>query len=170
MSGLSRRLKQLDEELLSLGEDTMLLEELDGFIAGLLACPELIMPSDWLPVVWHADDTDQQPIFENLDHANRILGLIMEHYNDVARTLMDSPQRYTNFNVERSLRKLEEFRLSSNFHLAGREIQLATAYAHAFYEKAPPVGEGDHFFWLCFKESVHGTRGTGACRASVVIT
>jgi uncharacterized protein len=95
MSGLSRRLKQLDEELLALGEDTMLLEELDGFIAGLLACPELIMPRDWLPVVWHEDSTDQQPVFENLDHANRVLGLVMEHYNNVARTLMERPDRYS---------------------------------------------------------------------------
>ena len=95
MSGLSRRIKQLDEELLALGEDTMLLEELDGFIAGLLACPELIMPSDWLPVVWHEDTGDQQPVFANLDHANRVLGLVMEHYNDVARTLMERPGRYS---------------------------------------------------------------------------
>ena len=95
MSGLSRRLKQLDEELLALGEDTMLLEELDGFIAGLLVCPELIMPGDWLPVVWHEDSTDQQPVFENLDHANRVLGLVMEHYNNVARTLMERPDRYS---------------------------------------------------------------------------
>lgn len=95
MSGLSRRLKQLDEELLALGEDTMLLEEFDGFIAGLLACPELIMPSDWLPVVWHEDSTDQQPVFQNRDHANRVLGLVMEHYNSVARTLMEHPGRYS---------------------------------------------------------------------------
>jgi uncharacterized protein len=39
MSGLSRRLKQLDEELLALGAETMLLEEFDGFIAGLLVAP-----------------------------------------------------------------------------------------------------------------------------------
>jgi uncharacterized protein len=90
-----RRTKQLEEELLALGEDTMLLEELDGFIAGLLACPELIMPSDWLPVVWHEDSTDQQPVFENLDHANRVLGLVMAHYNSVARTLMERPDRYS---------------------------------------------------------------------------
>lgn len=95
MSGLSRRLKQLDEELLGLGEDTMLLEELDGFIAGLLACPELIMPSDWLPVVWHEDSKDQQAVFENFDHANRVLGLVMEHYNSVARALMQRPDRYS---------------------------------------------------------------------------
>src|SRR5262245_26167622 len=95
MSGLSRRIKQLDEELLALGEDTMLLEELDGFIAGLLVCPELIMPSDWLPVVWHEDTADQAPVFENLDHANRILGLVMEHYNSVARTLTERRERYS---------------------------------------------------------------------------
>ena len=95
MSGLSRHLKQLDEELLALGEETMLLEELDGFIAGLLACPELITPSDWLPIVWHGDSTDQQPVFEDLDHANRVLGLVMEHYNSVARTLMERPDRYS---------------------------------------------------------------------------
>ena len=94
MSGLSRRLKQLDEELLALGEETMLLEELDGFIAGLLVCPELIRPGDWLPIVWNRDSADQQPVFEDLDHVNRVLGLVMEHYNSVARTLMEHPDRY----------------------------------------------------------------------------
>ena len=94
MSGLSRRLKQLDEALLALGEETMLLEELDGFIAGLLVCPELIKPGDWLPIVWNRDSADQQPLFEDLDHVNRVLGLVMAHYNDVARTLMENPDRY----------------------------------------------------------------------------
>jgi Uncharacterised protein family (UPF0149) len=68
MSGLSRRLKQLDEELLALGEETMLLEELDGFIAGLLVCPDLIKPGEWLPIIWNRDSADQQPAFDNLDH------------------------------------------------------------------------------------------------------
>ena len=95
MSGLSRQIKQLDEELLALGEETMLLEELDGFIAGLLACPELIMPSDWLPVVWRENTADQQPVFANLDHANGVRGLVMEHYNSVARTLLGHPDRYS---------------------------------------------------------------------------
>jgi uncharacterized protein len=95
MSGLSRRIKQLDEALLALGEETMLLEELDGFIAGLLVCPELIKPGDWLPIVWNRDSADQQPVFEDLDHVKRVLGLVMEHYNDVARTLMENPDRYS---------------------------------------------------------------------------
>ena len=95
MSGLSRRLKQLDEELLALGEETMLLEELDGFIAGLLVCPELIKPGEWLPIIWNRDGGDQQPAFNNLGHVNRVLGLVMEHYNDAARTLIERPGRYS---------------------------------------------------------------------------
>ena len=95
MSGLSRRLKQLDEELLALGEETMLLEELDGFIAGLLVCPDLIKPGEWLPIIWNRDGGDLQPAFDDLGHANQVLGLIMEHYNSVARTLMEHPERYT---------------------------------------------------------------------------
>ena len=54
-AGLSRRLRQLDEELLALGEETMLIEELDGFIAGLLVCPDLIKPGEWLPIIWNRD-------------------------------------------------------------------------------------------------------------------
>jgi uncharacterized protein len=39
MPKLPRYLKQLEDELLALGDAAMLLEELDGFIAGLLVCP-----------------------------------------------------------------------------------------------------------------------------------
>ena len=95
MPSLSRRLKQLDEQLLNLGEEAMLLEELDGFIAGLLVCPDLIKPGEWLPVIWNRDGGDLQPAFDDLGHANQVLGLIMEHYNSVARTLMEHPERYT---------------------------------------------------------------------------
>jgi len=88
-----RYLKQLEQELLALGDDAMLLEELDGFVAGLLVCPELIKPSEWLPVVWGSEGKDE-PAFDGLDHLNRVLGLVMEHYNDVARTLIERPDRY----------------------------------------------------------------------------
>lgn len=95
MPGLSRHLKQLDNELLALGEETMLIEELDGFIAGLLVCPDLIKPSEWLPIIWGQDSDDPQLTFDNLDHINRVLGLIMQHYDTVARTLMERPDRYS---------------------------------------------------------------------------
>jgi uncharacterized protein len=89
----SRHLRKLDQELLALGEDAMLLEELDGFIAGLLVCPDLIKPGEWLPLVWGSENGDE-PAFSSLDHLNRVLGLVMDHYNDVARTLIERPDRY----------------------------------------------------------------------------
>jgi len=89
----SRGRKQLEEQLLMLGEGTMLLEELDGFIAGLLVCPDMISPSEWLPAIW-SKDVDGQPPFQDIDHANFVFGLIMDHYNDVVLTLMNNPERY----------------------------------------------------------------------------
>ena len=32
-------------------DDVVLLSELDGFLAGVAVCPELIMPSEWLEAV-----------------------------------------------------------------------------------------------------------------------
>jgi uncharacterized protein len=93
MQKTPRHLRQLAQELLALGEDAMLLEELDGFIAGLLVCPDLIKPSEWLPVVWGTQDGDS-PAFDSLDHFNTVLGLVMKHYNDVANTLIERPDRY----------------------------------------------------------------------------
>jgi uncharacterized protein len=39
MPNPSRYLKHLEKELLALGDEVMLLEELDGFLAGILICP-----------------------------------------------------------------------------------------------------------------------------------
>jgi uncharacterized protein len=93
MPGISARHKQLDEELFALGEDTMMLEELDGFIAGLLVCPDLVTPNEWLPVIWDEREDRQSP-FETVDHANRVFALIMDHYNDVVATLTERPDEY----------------------------------------------------------------------------
>ena len=30
----------------------MTLSELDGYVTGVLACPDMISPSEWLPHVW----------------------------------------------------------------------------------------------------------------------
>jgi uncharacterized protein len=47
-------LDALDAFLLSdrAPEDSMGLSDLDGFLAGIVVGPELVMPSEWLPVVW----------------------------------------------------------------------------------------------------------------------
>jgi uncharacterized protein len=46
--------------------DAMCVSELDGYVAGLLLYPDMIMPSEWLPEVWGLDD---EPEFESMAQA-----------------------------------------------------------------------------------------------------
>jgi uncharacterized protein len=88
MQSIPRRLKLLEKKLagLPIDGDGMLVSELDGFLAGILVCPELIMPGEWLPLVWGGDE-DAAPVFENARQAEQMIGLVMEHYNATANDL-----------------------------------------------------------------------------------
>jgi uncharacterized protein len=72
----------------------MLLSELDGFLAGILVCPDLIMPSEWLPMVWGRGNKDAAPVFENTNQAEQLVGLIMERYNAVVAELQRGGGHY----------------------------------------------------------------------------
>lgn len=87
-----RRLKLLETQIFALNDEAMLLSELDGFLAGILVCPDLIMPSEWMPIIW-GGDADNPPSFENTRQFQKLSHLIMEHYNAVAIALQNS--RYT---------------------------------------------------------------------------
>lgn len=71
--------------------DAMCVSELDGYVAGLLLCPEVVKPSEWLPAVWGLVD---EPKFENLEQAQATVAAVMAHYNRVARTLHDDFEPY----------------------------------------------------------------------------
>lgn len=77
-------IESLEDFLLGLDEDAMLISGLDGFMAGIVVCPDLILPSEWLPAVWG----EGGPAFADEHHASRILSLIMGRYNEIARCLM----------------------------------------------------------------------------------
>jgi uncharacterized protein len=53
MRRTNKQLKALSEMLLDLPyeNDDILFSEFDGFVAGILACPEMIMPGEWLSPV-----------------------------------------------------------------------------------------------------------------------
>ena len=89
MRSIPKRLKLLDRQLADLPEDIdpMLISELDGFLAGILVCPELIMPGEWLPMVWSGTDENAAPAFENAKQMEKLVGLVMEHYNATADDL-----------------------------------------------------------------------------------
>ncbi len=69
-------------------ETCMDLSELDGFLAGLAAGPEAVLPDEWLPTVWDEEDPD----FEDDDEADLILGTMFARYNEIADGLdSDAP-------------------------------------------------------------------------------
>lgn len=82
-------IEELDDFLLSddMPEDAMDISMLDGFFAALVLHPQLIMPSEYLPWIWDAEQGEEEPTFPSLDGANRILGLIMRHYNSVLEAI-----------------------------------------------------------------------------------
>ena len=84
-----KRLDRLSKLLHALPVDNMpmTLSELDGYVTGVLACPEMIPPSEWLPQVWgetgEAEFVDQRI-------AEETIGAVMMHYNSVAEALTRS--------------------------------------------------------------------------------
>jgi len=70
----------------------MLLSEFDGFCAGLLVCPDMILPSEWLPLVWGDEVTAS---FTSLKEVQSATDLIMGHYNRVARSLTPPSTGYS---------------------------------------------------------------------------
>lgn len=90
MGGLDGGLSRLDKLLAALPQEhmPMTVSELDGYVNGLLACPDLIMPSEWLPHVWgEAGEAE----FPDLATAQETIGAVMAHYNAVANQLSRSP-------------------------------------------------------------------------------
>lgn len=65
--------------------ESMRLSDLDGFLTGIAVGPELLMPSEWLPLVFGGD----APEFADEAEAKAILGTIMGRYNEILRQITD---------------------------------------------------------------------------------
>jgi uncharacterized protein len=88
-------LDELDRFLMSdqTSDETMVLEILDGYLTALAIGPVTVMPSVWLPRVWGPTEEDA-PEFETTEQAQRILGLIFRHMNDVIHSLEDDVESH----------------------------------------------------------------------------
>jgi uncharacterized protein len=85
-------LDALNEYLLSdrSPPECMDVSQLDGFLAGVIIGPEMVMPSEFLPVVWGGD----QPDFADAAEAEAILRSILGRYNEIAESLAAMPPNY----------------------------------------------------------------------------
>lgn len=87
MSRSEKDLDRLEALLFALPQEDfpMTLSELDGYVTGLLTCPEMIPPSDWLPLVW--GETGKAG-FPGIEAAQETMDAVMAHYNAVAKAIM----------------------------------------------------------------------------------
>jgi uncharacterized protein len=78
-------LESLDSYLLSdlSPDECMMLSDLDGFLTGIVIGPELIPPSEWLPVIWGGDE----PEFESVEQMQTIIGAIIGRYNEIVAAM-----------------------------------------------------------------------------------
>ena len=85
-------LRVIDRYLMSdrAPENSMGLSDLDGYLTGIVIGPELILPSEWLPVIWGGDS----PKFKNAQEAQSTIDAIMERYNEIIRAFQDTPPRF----------------------------------------------------------------------------
>src|SRR3984893_5904369 len=88
-------------------QDCMDLEMLDGFLTAIVSGPELIQPSEWLPVLWSDSQRSVTPVFQNNEQAERILSLVLRLQQSIRRTLAESPTRFKPllYHAEQNLRE-----------------------------------------------------------------
>ena len=64
--------------------------EVDGFVTGIAVSPDMIPPSDWLPVIWGGGE----PEFTGIEEASRVLGLVLRRYSTIRLMLDKTPEAY----------------------------------------------------------------------------
>lgn len=64
-------------------ENCMDISALDGFLAAIVLNPGLVLPSQWLPWVWDAENAEEEPAFRSAEEAQKITGFVMRHYNNI---------------------------------------------------------------------------------------
>jgi uncharacterized protein len=65
---------------------TLGIEELYGFVFALVSAPDLVLPSEWIPAIFDADE----PPFADEAEAVRFHHVIMALYNELNRDVLDA--------------------------------------------------------------------------------
>lgn len=65
--------------------NTLSYHQAQGFLFTVAAAPELVGPSDWLPMIF----AEQNPGYSSPEEANQIIGELMALYNDINRAVIE---------------------------------------------------------------------------------
>lgn len=71
-------------------EGVLDISELDGFLTSIVSGPRLLMPSEWLPVVWG----DFEPEWASAEESERIITMLLRHLNGIVITLNEAPDDF----------------------------------------------------------------------------
>ena len=66
---------------------TLTYHELQGFLFTVVSAPELIQPSEWLPIIVAGEDVD----YASVEQAEAVIGQIMALYNTINAAVLDPP-------------------------------------------------------------------------------
>ena len=85
-------LDELDQFLMSdlVSDATLLIDGLDGYLTAIAIGPITLMPSQWLPGIW-GPETDDAPEFESKEQAQRVMSLVVRHFNGIITSLENDP-------------------------------------------------------------------------------
>ena len=117
-------------------EDCMQLSDLDGFLTGIAIGPELIMPSEWLPVIWGSGE----PEFESRRKRSGFLNAIMGRYNEILHLLQHAPGRIRADFLDDQRRKGRRCRLGGRVHGGGRASAGGMAGVAGFGRRQATAG------------------------------
>ena len=71
-------------------EEGMTLDMLDGFLHAIVIGPVFIHPHEWLPKVWGTEGGETPPM-PSVEAFNRVLQLVMRHYNGIVSDFAMQP-------------------------------------------------------------------------------
>lgn len=96
MPDLPSWLKRLDSalEALPAPADPMMLSQLDGYLAGILVSPDLVLPDEWLAPIWGLQDPAASP-FRTKAQLDNAIDLVMKFYTATGSKL-DKPGEHYN--------------------------------------------------------------------------
>ena len=75
----------------------MNLETVDGFLVALACSPELVKPSEYIPMILGKEADSDEGSFESVEEAERFMKLLMTHWNHILRTFREDKVHYPLF-------------------------------------------------------------------------
>jgi len=95
-----QEIEQLDQFLLDripeddvteeMEEGIIDLASLDGFFTAIVSSPDMILPSQWLPLIWG----DFEPEWQTTKQFDQIYSLMIRHMNNIAHLLINQPEDF----------------------------------------------------------------------------